>query len=160
LLLEAGGEDLTPEEREAAARPIHAGQYWKLWDAFHVAQRLWANEVALIDNRSRDKTNKKSLGNRTAALRNWFNGLSTSRLDEAKKAAAKWNLEGAPDKDKMLMYVLFAAFKGLLINFLPSYRKKNLRNRTVEFIEAMRRTMGVHCVVLEGYKAPDGVKTL
>jgi len=43
--------------------------------------------------------------------------------------------------------------KALLTKFLVSYRKKNLRKKTVEFIEAMRRSMGVHCVVLEGYKA-------
>ena len=51
-------------------------------------------------------------------------------------------------------------FLSFLIRFLLSYRKKNLRNRTVEFIDALRRTMGVHCVVLQGYEAADGVKAL
>jgi hypothetical protein len=60
-----------------------------------------------------------------------------------------------PTKTKCLceFYLLF--LKGFLTEFLLSYRKKNLRNRTVKFIDAIRRTMGVHCVVLAGYKAVD-----
>ena len=46
------------------------------------------------------------------------------------------------------------------MKFLLSYRKKNLRNRTIEFIEAVRRTMGVHSVVLQGYEVAEGVKAL
>ena len=95
-------EDLTPEEREAATRPTDAGKYWKLWDAFRAAQQLFPDEVAQIDSASRDKTNKKTLGNRTAALRKWFNQLPRSKVEEAEKAAAKWNLEGTPNQDKML----------------------------------------------------------
>jgi hypothetical protein len=53
-------------------------------------------------------------------------------------------------------YLLF--LMGFLTEFLFSYRKKNLRNRTVDFVESLRRSMGVHCVVLVGYKAPDGGK--
>jgi hypothetical protein len=101
--LENGDKVLTPEEREAAARPTDAGDYWNKWDAFRVAQRLFSDEVAQIDNESRDKTNKKTLGNRTAAVRKWFNELSPSKLEEAKKVAIKWNTEGAPNKDKMAM---------------------------------------------------------
>lgn len=103
MRLEKGGEYITPEEREAAARPTDAGDYWKEWDAFRVAQRLFPDEVADIDNASRDKTDKKAFGNRTSALRKWFKELPTSKEEEVKAAAAKWNLEGAPDKDKMSM---------------------------------------------------------
>jgi hypothetical protein len=103
VLLENGGEGLTPEEREAAARPIHAGDYWKPWDAFRVAQRLFAAEVALVDEGSRDKKNKNTFGKRTGAIRKWFDELPKSKLEEAKKVAEKWNSEGAPDKEKMLV---------------------------------------------------------
>lgn len=96
-------EDLTPEEREAAARPTDAGDYWKKWDAFRVAQRLFSNEAAQVDEGSRDKTNKKAFGNRTVAIRKWFNELPRSKVEEAEKVAEKWNSEGAPDKGKMLM---------------------------------------------------------
>jgi hypothetical protein len=43
--------------------------------------------------------------------------------------------------------------------FLLSYRKKNLRNRTLEFIESVRRTMGVHTVVLQGFEIVDDNRT-
>ena len=49
--------------------------------------------------------------------------------------------------------------KGFLTDFLHSYRKKNLHDRTVQFIEGVRRSMGVHCVVLMGYELPISMKT-
>lgn len=100
--LENGDKDMTSEEREAAAKPTDAGDYWKPWDVYRVAQRLFSDEVALVDEGSRDKTNKKTLGNRTAAIRKWFNELPKSKLEEAERVAVKWNAEGAPDHGKML----------------------------------------------------------
>ena len=44
-------------------------QYWNAWDSFHVAQRLFADEVAKIDAVSQDKKDKKTFGNRTVAIR-------------------------------------------------------------------------------------------
>jgi hypothetical protein len=44
--------------------------------------------------------------------------------------------------------------KSFLTNFLLSYRKKHLKKRTNKLIEALRRSMGVHCVVLAGYDVP------
>jgi hypothetical protein len=52
------------------------------------------------------------------------------------------------------IYLLFT--KGFLTKFFLSYRKKNHRNRTVEFIESLRRSMGVDSVALMGYDGPDG----
>ena len=46
------------------------------------------------------------------------------------------------------------------MEFLLSYRKKNLRKRTVEFIEALHHTMGVHSVVLQGYRVGDNMTTV
>jgi hypothetical protein len=94
-------EHLTPEERLAAARPTEAGQYWKPWNAFRAAQRLFVDEVVLIDEGSRDKTNRKNFGHRTGPINKWFNELPKNKLEEAEKAAAKWNLEGVCNKDKM-----------------------------------------------------------
>lgn len=98
-----GTSDMTPEEREAAARPTEAGEYWKQWNAFRAAQRLFSDEVARIDEICRDKKNKKDLGKRTAALHDWFRKLSESQVDEAENVADKWNTEGASDKGKMNM---------------------------------------------------------
>jgi hypothetical protein len=102
--LEKGKKDqTTPKEREAAARPTNAGDYWAEWDAFHVAQRLFADEVAEIDSGSQDKKNKKTFGNCTVVIRKWFNELPESKVDEAMKVAKKWNFKGGSNKDKMLM---------------------------------------------------------
>jgi hypothetical protein len=47
-----------------------------------------------------------------------------------------------------------------MTEYLLSYWKKNLRKRTVEFIKAIHRTMGVHSVVLQGYEASDCIMAL
>ena len=159
MRLEKGGEDLTPEEREAGARPTDAGDYWNEWDAFHAAQRLFEDEVAEVDLESRDPTDKKTLGNRTSAIWKWYRELPGSKVEQATKAAKKWNTEGTPDKDKMLVWVHLLFLKGFLTEFLLSYRKKHLRKRTVKFIESLHRSMGIHCAVLVGYETPKGVRT-
>ena len=76
MLLEEAGKDLTPEECEAAARPIDASDYWSEWYAYWVAQWLWADEVAEIDANCQDKTNKKALDNHTSVIWQWFKDLS------------------------------------------------------------------------------------
>lgn len=93
----------TPELREAKARPTNAGQYRKVWDAYGAAQRLFANEVNMVDEESRDKKDKKSLGKRTVAIRKWFDELPKSKMEEAQVAAEKWNSKGAPNEEKMRM---------------------------------------------------------
>ena len=87
--LKDGREYLTPEEHEVDARPTYAGDYWKVWTDFRAAERLFADEVAQIDNACRDKKNKKTLGDRMIAVRKWFDELPPSKLEEAKKAAEK-----------------------------------------------------------------------
>jgi len=93
----------TPELHEAKARPTHAGDYRNEWDAYGAAQRLFAKEVNMVDEESRDKKDKKSLGKRTVAIRKWFDKLPKSKMKEAEAAAEKWNSEGAPNKEKMHM---------------------------------------------------------
>jgi hypothetical protein len=99
--LEKGEEYMTPVEREAAAKPVYAGAYWKPFNGLRAATLLWPDEVALVDGTSRDKKDKKSIGKRTSAVQKWFKELSQSRKDEAENAAKKWNFEGAPDKERM-----------------------------------------------------------
>lgn len=100
-LLRNTGQYQTAEEREIVAKPPYAGQYWKPFNTFRAAERIFSDEVALIDEACRDKTSKKDLGNRTIAIREWFDNLPESKLEEAEKAATKWNDEGVLDKDRM-----------------------------------------------------------
>jgi hypothetical protein len=102
LRLEEAGEDLTAEEREAAAKPTEAGEYWKEWDNYRVAERLFSYEVIRLDA-GRDKKNKKSIGERTTVTRRWFSELSESRKNEVRNVANKWNSDGCPSKEKMFM---------------------------------------------------------
>ena len=87
--LEKGKKGLNAEECEAAARPTNAEDYWTEWDAFCVAQQLFADEVNEIDSWSHDKKNKKTFGNYTVVIRNWFNSLPNSKVEEAAKVAEK-----------------------------------------------------------------------
>lgn len=43
---------------------------------------------------------------------------------------------------------------GFLTDFLLSYRKKKLHKKTAEFLDSLRRTMGLQCVVIGGYELP------
>jgi len=61
------------------------------------------DEVTQVDEGSRDKTNKKTFGNRTAAIWNWFDNLPESKVKEVERVATKWNIEGTPNKEKMSM---------------------------------------------------------
>ncbi|KAN0086259.1 hypothetical protein V8E55_007393 [Tylopilus felleus] len=136
-----GNEKLTPDERAGTARPTEAGNYRKLWNPFHVAQRIFKEEFKRIDYQSRDKSDKKSFGACTKALREWWNSLDMKRKEEAERVAASWNAQGAPP-DKQMAQVF-----------------KNLRSDTSEFLDSLRRTMGVHAMMLMAYKTADGVKT-
>ena len=61
---------MTPEEREAAARPENAGEYREPFNAFRAAQLLWSDEVVKIDSLCRDKIKKTDIGKRTLLSRN------------------------------------------------------------------------------------------
>jgi hypothetical protein len=94
---------VTPEEREAAARPQNAGDYREPFNASRAAPLLWSDDVAEIDGLCRDKSNKKDIGKRTGAINKWFKGLPANKIEEAENAADKWNSLGCPDKNKMHM---------------------------------------------------------
>lgn len=61
-------------------------------------------------------------------------------------------------RTKCICELYLLSLKGFSTKFLLSYRKKNLRSRTVGFIEALRRTMGIHCVVLQSFEITEGVR--
>jgi hypothetical protein len=99
--MEACGEQkLTAQDREAAARPAEAGDYHKTWDAFRAAQRLFKDEIEVIDKEVNDPSNKKTMGARTQLVREWWKILPKEKKQEAELAAAKWNSVGAADKEK------------------------------------------------------------
>jgi hypothetical protein len=66
--LEESGDNLTPEEHEAAARPSDAREYRMEWVPFCVAQRLFSEEVDKVDSGSQDKMNKMTFGKCTNAI--------------------------------------------------------------------------------------------
>jgi hypothetical protein len=99
---EETGEYLTPGDREAAARPQNAGAYRKPFNAQRAAVLLWSDEVAQL-NESRNKADKKSIGEHTKIVQKWLKELPADRLAEATKASEKWNALGCPDERKMFM---------------------------------------------------------
>ena len=94
---------MTPEEREAAARPENAGEYREPFNAFRAAQLLWSDEVVEIDSLCRDKIKKTDIGKRTVAIKKWFKELPKNKLKEAEDASIKWNSLGCPDRKRMHM---------------------------------------------------------
>jgi hypothetical protein len=79
--------NLTPEEREAAAKPTAAGDYWREWDAFRAAQRLFADEIDEIDKNSRNKKKTRRI---------WVNTQSLSRHGLAIFRRVKWRKQRRP----------------------------------------------------------------
>jgi hypothetical protein len=51
----------------------------------------------------RTKTNKKTFGKCTTTIRKWYAKLPQRKQDEAEKVTKKWNDEGAPNKENMLV---------------------------------------------------------
>lgn len=101
--LEKGEEYLTPEQREAITKPVFAGDYWHKFDGCRAAEKLWAEEFAQVDREGRNVSEKSSIGQHAAIKKKWYDMLPTSKKEEAEKAAAKWNAEGAEDKNRMSM---------------------------------------------------------
>jgi hypothetical protein len=87
--LEESGDNLTPEEHEAAARLSNAGEYWMEWVPFCVAQQLFSEEVDKVDSGSWDKTNKMTFGKCTTAIREWYAKLPQRKWDKAEKVTKK-----------------------------------------------------------------------
>lgn len=93
---------MTAEDCEVAARSTDAGDYNKSWDVYHAAQWLFKEVVDNLDNKSRDKTNKKNFNACTRAIREWWNALPKERMAEAEAATKKWNSDRAI-KEKQAM---------------------------------------------------------
>ena len=93
---------MTAKDYEVAARPTDAGNYNKSWDVYHVAQWHFKEVLDNLDNKSRNKTNKKNFSACTRAIREWWNALPKERMAEAEAATEKWNSDRA-SKERQAM---------------------------------------------------------
>ncbi|KAG2737517.1 hypothetical protein P692DRAFT_20662550, partial [Suillus brevipes Sb2] len=126
---------VSPEEREAAARPKDAGFYKKELTDWDVAQKLFKVEMDEYDKEKQSKLGvKQSIKFRTGNARDWFNNMSHAQRKEVEDAKEKWNDEGAPLESQAM------------------YRKRNLKRVLEDFTEQIRRTMGCRIVMLVSHK--------
>ncbi|KAG1858927.1 hypothetical protein F4604DRAFT_2037785 [Suillus subluteus] len=126
---------VSPEEREAAARPKDAGFYKKELTDWDVAQKLFKVEMDDYDKEEQSKLGvKHSIKYCTGHARDWFNDMSPAQRKEVEDAKAKWNNEGAPAESQAM------------------YRKRNLKRVLDDFTQQIRRTMGCQIVMLVSHK--------
>jgi hypothetical protein len=127
--LEQTRNTLTAEDREIAARPTHAGEHTKPWDAYCAVQRLFKEEVDQLDELSRDKKDKNSFSVHTKALREWWSTLSKEsrmRLRELRKSGMKPELI---NESKVCKYFVSLSALLLLTYIVVGTGKKTSRKR-------------------------------
>lgn len=91
--------DVTPEEREAVARPKTAQFYKKECNEWDVAQKLFKQEMNDYDKAERaNKRLGESIKYRMGHAREWFRQMTAEQEKEVKEAMEKWNKEGAPEE--------------------------------------------------------------
>lgn len=100
---------VSPEEREAAARPKDAGFYKKELTDWDVAQKLFKVEMDEYDKEKQSKLGvKQSIKFRTGNARDWFNNMTHAQRKEVEDAKEKWNHEGAPLESQAMYVVVFS----------------------------------------------------
>ncbi|KAG1870310.1 hypothetical protein F4604DRAFT_1926547 [Suillus subluteus] len=126
---------LSPEEREAAARPKDAAFYKKEASDWDVAQKLFKQEIDEYDKEEQAKLGvKNEIKHRTGHARNWFKNMTPAQKKEVENAREKWNSESAPLESQAM------------------YRKRHLKKTLDDFTEQLRRTMGCQVMILTSHK--------
>ncbi|KAG1825205.1 hypothetical protein EV424DRAFT_1537908 [Suillus variegatus] len=132
---EDGTFSLSPEEREAGARPKDVAFYKKEVGDWDVAQRLFKQEIDEYDKEEQAKLGvKNEIKYRTGHARNWFKNMTPAQRKEVENAREKWNKEGAPPESQTM------------------YRKRHLKKILEDFTEQIRRTMGCQVMILASHK--------
>ncbi|KAG1778004.1 hypothetical protein EV702DRAFT_1196803 [Suillus placidus] len=94
---------LSPEEREAAARPKDAAFYKKEVSDWDVAQKLFKQEIDQYDKEEQVKLGvKNEIKYRTGHARDWFRNMTPAQRKEVEDAQEKWNREGAPPESQVI----------------------------------------------------------
>jgi DNA mismatch repair ATPase MutS len=94
---------LSPEEREAAARPKDAAFYKKEISDWDVAQKLFKQEMDQYDKDEQEKLGvKNEIKYRTRHARDWFKSMTPEQRKEVEDAREKWNREGAPPESQAM----------------------------------------------------------
>ncbi|KAG1797833.1 uncharacterized protein HD556DRAFT_1306422 [Suillus plorans] len=119
-------------------KPEDAGKYKTEFSGFDVVQKLFKDEFAEYDKQHRDTSNPKSMGQRTRLARMWHQAMSPEVKKELERVAGKWNQEGPPADTK------------------DRYRTHNQKKMMEDFMDMVRRTMGLHVVILTAYDRGEG----
>ena len=107
---------------------------------------------------TRDQKGRSTFGKRTKTAHKWFDLLPKKKKREAEKVAIKWNQEGHQSSNRWCeCFVIHLVFT--FMDLHSSYCKKNLKNVTNEFLGVLRHMMGVHTIMLVGYKKNVGMAT-
>ncbi|KAG1786054.1 uncharacterized protein HD556DRAFT_1450035 [Suillus plorans] len=132
-----GGDQsgVSPEEREANARPKDASFYKKQLTDWDVAQKLFRQEIDDYDKEEQRKMGiTHSIRHRTGHARQWFNNMTSAQKKDVQRAKDKWNEEGAPAESQAM------------------YRKRNLKKILDNFSQEIARTMGCRIIMLVSHK--------
>ncbi|KAG2137130.1 uncharacterized protein EDB93DRAFT_1253740 [Suillus bovinus] len=126
---------LSPEEREAAARPKDAAFYKKAVTDWDVAQKLFKQEIDEYDKEEQAKLGvKNEIKYRTGHTRDWFKNMTPAQQKEVENAREKWNRDSAPLESQTM------------------YRKRHLKRILDDFAEQMCCTMGCWVMILASHK--------
>ncbi|KAG1721979.1 uncharacterized protein EDB91DRAFT_1256267 [Suillus paluster] len=119
-------------------KPEEAGKYKTEFSGFDVAQKLFKDEFGEYDKMHRNTFDQKSMGQRTKLARAWHQAMSSEVKQELIQVAGKWNREGPPADTK------------------DRYRTCNQKKVMEDFMGMVRRTMGLHLVILTAHDRGEG----
>ncbi|KAG1866801.1 hypothetical protein F4604DRAFT_1927769 [Suillus subluteus] len=119
-------------------KPEDAGKYKTEFSGFDVVQKLFKDKFGEYDKQCRNTSDLKSMGQRTKLARTWHQAMSPEVKQELERVASKWNREGPPADTK------------------DRYCSCNQKKVMEDFIDMVRRTMGLHVVMLAAYDRGEG----
>ncbi|KAG1901604.1 uncharacterized protein F5891DRAFT_979420 [Suillus fuscotomentosus] len=126
---------VSPEEREANARPKDALFYKKQLTDWDITQKLFRQEIDNYDKEEQQKMGiTHSIRHHMGHARKWFNNMTPAQKKDVQQAKDKWNEEGAPAESQAM------------------YRKRNLKKILDNFSQEIARTMGCRIVMLISHK--------
>ncbi|KAG2063001.1 hypothetical protein BDR04DRAFT_1203066, partial [Suillus decipiens] len=94
-------DNLSSEEREAAACPKDAAFYKKEISDWDVVQKLFKQEMDQYNKNEQEKLGvKNEIKYRTCHARDWFKSMNPVQRKEVEDAWEKWNREGTPPESQ------------------------------------------------------------
>jgi hypothetical protein len=122
---------LSPEEREAVARPKDAGFYKKEARDWDVAQKLFKQDMDEYDKEEQAKLGvKNEIKYRTRHARDWFKNMTDAQWTEVENAKEKWNREGAPPESQAV-WVIKLTIQVLLLTTLVGIERSTSKKSSM-----------------------------